>query len=99
MIEDKENKDMVWKATPLIDWFNDRINKFCIEHYSKGCDKFRTYTDNEPYWIIWVIQIPYSTVVCFETYRDKDDNGALSVNSNWVLKYWRITRKRFVAVN
>lgn len=87
------------KWNPIIDWFNKRINSFCVKHYWKHCEKYSTYTDWEPYWIVWQIQVPYSTIVCFETYRDKDDNGALSVNSNSILKYWRMTRKRFVPVN
>ena len=90
--------NIIWNSKPIRVRFEEKINSFCVEHYGKHCEKFSTYTDWEIYWIIWLVQIPYSTIVCFETYRDKDGNGALKVNSNWTLKYWRVTRDKFVAV-
>lgn len=98
MTDTNKDKDIIWESKPLLDWFKERIDLFCTEHYGKTCEKFSTYEDWEPYWIIWLVQIPYSTLVLFETRRDQDKNGALSVNSNWVLKYWRMTRTWFVAL-
>lgn len=65
------------------------INNFCIQQYHKTCDKFSTYTDWEPYWIIGIVQIPLSTVNDYYKYWDKYDKSILTVNSNNILKYYK----------
>lgn len=66
----------------------NKINEFCMKLYNKECNRFSTYTDWEVYWIIWIINIPYSTVVDYEMNRDKNKYSALKVDWNSTLCYW-----------
>lgn len=74
------------------------IQEFCIKLYDKAPIKFGRYMDWEAYWILWMIQIPYSTAINYNELRDKNPNSALIVNSNWMLQYWVIKNKKFIKI-
>lgn len=76
----------------------NEIKEFCIKLYNKEPTKFGRYTDWETYWILQMIQIPYSTVVNYTEFWDKYDDSSLMVNSNWMLQFGRIKRGRFVRI-
>lgn len=72
------------------------IKHFCKECYKKIPDKFSTYCDWEPYWIISGVQIPLSTVQKYNELRHTYPDSALQVNSNWTLIMGRLQKRWFV---
>lgn len=67
--------------------------------YNKECNRFSTFADWEVYWIIWIISIPYSTVVDYEMNRDKNKYSALKVDGDSTLWYWIQKNWKFYKFN